>query len=382
MVKKYSPAHVKNPSSMQHLVRVCPGQPIHLFLDREDIAKRAKVEISGDNMVVESSIHYNQHEEFRIEPKPHCLEWSPYSSCLLGEVWIETSRDLSKLMVIQECPNKDKNNYVTVVNPDCYDLRVLPHNIIEVVLYDLRFSYNDEWSWSWKPVDSDLDVDILGKEILSLYYIQENYRDDPAMCYAMCPRVEPGENICRQHHMWFRFNHDIVEMAKRSAGICHVGDLNFVGCASKFMPDAPRKTMYVSVYVDFRKSKAGKILRTLGMKKSHEYPRHLTAKPAANKPPKYNHQSKGVVTSSAYSGGVTRIGSTYTYNTPYKAKPKPPPTLKQVVVKKVEHEDLDFGCKVLSAQPSATSMLTYDEYDILRHFGYDEEWLPGWKHYD
>jgi hypothetical protein len=351
---------------MQHLVYLHPGQHLVLSLDRNDDDKKPVVEMSGDMLEMEGSMREGVRDWFFIKPHDWTASWAEYSSTFMGEIWIDAQGSLSRLIVIQGCTNRAKADHYTVINPDCWDVRVRPHNILEVVLYDLNFTYQDEWHWEWSPTQ-DLDLELLGKDVLSLYYIQKKEGDDPNYRYAMCPRLNAdaaNTTLCRQHHYWFRFNKGAVDMARNQSEIMRVGDIKFRGRASKFLPDSKRLNMQTAVYVDFRKAKIGRILDTLALKKVgvEPYGGNRNYATASNLPATTNRKKKW---------------------SSYKPK-KVLPTIKQVVIKRIESEEIDEGCKVLAAQPSATQMVAYDEYDLMKHF--DEypncHGVPHWKHWD
>lgn len=331
---------------MQHLVLLHPGQELVLSLERKG-PDRAIVEVAGSLLKVTNSTHESHKEKFHIRPIDDYTEWSKYSACFLGEIWIENQESLSKLVVVQDCRNKEKRSHLTVMNPDCYDVRVHPHHIIEVILYDEGFSYQDEWNWNWSSL-KNLDLEIVGRDVLSLFYLQGQYQDNPSLQYAMCPRIET-EELCRQHHLWFRFGKQIMSLIKEESDVVHVGNLSFDGRSSKFIPNSPRRQMHLSLYVDFRKTKIGRLMNTL----SHEKKSAHDITYAQNKYP--------------------RKGSL--------VKKKPDLlTVKEVSITKIDEKSLHHGCKVLSAAPTeekgATQMM-YDEYDEFL-LAQDHRAQPHW----
>ena len=99
---------MKNPSSMQHLVYLHPGQYLTLILDCPKV--KPTVELSGGLLDLAGSTREGDQYWFFIKPQDHAIPWAEYSSTFMGEVWIDGEDVLSRLIVIQSCTNKAKGD--------------------------------------------------------------------------------------------------------------------------------------------------------------------------------------------------------------------------------------------------------------------------------
>ena len=209
MVKTYSPVQVRNPTSSQHLVRLRPGQSMFLSFDKETY-RDVKLELASDYLEAEADGDH----KYRIWQTKVVDGWGDYSSTFLGEIWIDYDASIAKISVVLDCVNKEKLDHITIVNPDCFDVRVQPHQVIELIVYDLRFGSLDEWYCTWKPL-KDIYLEQIGYDYISLQTWGQYYQhgdDDPGYRYARMMRteIEPSPTQwTRQHHFWFRFDRSV-----------------------------------------------------------------------------------------------------------------------------------------------------------------------------
>lgn len=328
-MSNYSPINVRNPSSLCHSVKVFPGQDILLVLDKNDYPN-SKIEISrhGASDLCLLDVAYVREDEFRVTYRisQTCdLEsWSIYSSCFLGDVWIDSESSIARLLVVLESKSVEKAEHLTVINPSKQDIKLRPYQILELVFYDTSFGYNDEWTLEWKP-KKKLCMECIGKDYLTLfgtrYSLPENLdnSDDPSYRYARCKRLDP-DVTCRQHHFWFRFDSGVLDLLNDNDCLS-VGSFDIVGYSNKFQKyNCSTVLCDVGVYVDLKPKFRGRVLHTLGVQKRDETNRTFV------------------------------VPSSYTYHAPYRP-PKRLPVLREVTIKKVEDDDIAKGCKVIDADP-------------------------------
>jgi len=328
--KSYSPVYVHDPTSLQHLVRLHPGQHFVLSLDSK-IYPKPDVEVAGDYLKVGFFEHKDDRIFYHIFPKEDFSDWSAYSACFLGEVWVGWKENVAKLIVNLECSNAEKMDHVTIINPDCFDVRIRPYNILEFVVYDDKFDWQDEWTWTWKPEVPFLEMNQLGHDHLSLYpntHLQQySETDSPNSRYARYPRTEP-EKFFRQHHFWFRFGNSVLKLLDQDGSVERVGNLELHGTPNKFNKhlSVEGRQYTASLHLDLKKRYRAKVLSSLGLKKREE-------------------------------GSHNRSGGSVVYSNVYVPKKPALPVVKDVAINKVSSSWED--CKSIPAKPQPPQQQPY-----------------------
>lgn len=254
---------VKNPSSMQHLVRIQSGQTLVLSLD-DAFYEQVEVEVSSE-MIYEHSVRRNQNcSEYRFLMSPDVKRWCEYSSAFLGEIWIGGRSSIAKLAVIVEAIDPQKRNVITAINPTCYDIRLKPYNILELVVYDQNFSFQDQWVCEWKPSVSSIKVEQLDYSQLWLFSDPTIMEPDcAAERFARCPRVLPKSGTAfKQHHFWYRFTDSILEQLTFER-LVHVGDFIIHGLSNRYDLNTDNTRYNASIYTDLKKKYKSKVAQTL-----------------------------------------------------------------------------------------------------------------------
>lgn len=256
MIKRkfYSPVHIKNPTSLQHLVLLQPGQTLIVHLDSENYPN-AKMQISTSYLKLLPCEGNKQERQFIVIQDERIALWGSYSSCFLGDIWIDSDKIKAKLVVMLVCVNPVRSNVITAINPDCIDIRVKPFNIFEIILYNPQFKYTGEWTWDWSgKLELGINIEQIGYNFLNSHE-EESY----SQMYARLWRIEKIEDsYCRQHHFWFRFDESIFPHLNADIGLKYVGDLRFFGWPDRHhaQHDFSGNSMteyLVSFWVDLRK---------------------------------------------------------------------------------------------------------------------------------
>ena len=250
MNRKFSPLRIQRPSSIQQVARVLPGQEIILELD--ETYGKLTVDVSSELMKVEKLAQWT----FRITHTSQIHDWADYSSTMIGEIWVDGDKIIAKISVILISQNINKTKIITVINPDCYDLRIYANNVIEVIGYDLRFGFNDEWTYEWVPT-KDIGIEQIGQDHLCLSsWSSYDVSDKPDYLYARYPRTNHTvqEMMTRQHHMWFRLNFKAFGLISKENDVVHIGDLSIIGKSNRYQfQNAYVVNHHMSVFVDCRK---------------------------------------------------------------------------------------------------------------------------------
>lgn len=271
--KKYNPVQVRNPTSDYHVVKILPGQKIVLTLDA-DVYDNPKIESKNKYLFLSPVTKTEKSYSCNIYHATSVHNWSEYSRTQLGEIVICSDANIAKLQIILDTTNDFKQKNITVVNPVSADLRLKPHDIVEVALYDYSFlSGSDSWDWHWLPNFGSLEIEELGRKEISHYVWNNCYgcidEDDPDYQYSSCLRTESPENNAsfRQHHFWFRFSREVLGLLNKGTSLA--GSLYFTGVPCKWTKNVStyvvRKS--VSLHVDFDYKYRNDILETLSIER-------------------------------------------------------------------------------------------------------------------
>ena len=354
-MKSYSPVQIRNPSSLQHVVKVFPGQRIELTLN-ESVFEQPHVEADGYLAVENAKKEKDNHTYLFCHPVD-VIRWSKFSSCQLGEIWVDSKNRFSKLIVVLESDNLHKLDHIAVVNPVANDMRLKPQNIVEVILFDETFSAQDEWTWEWKP-DLELGVTEIGRATVNAYSHHKygHQTDDPSFRYAVCPRspYETTPNVfMRQHHFWFRFDNRVFNFLNQDQGTLKAGHLSFEGVSSCFSKQSAKRLNGVTLFVDFHKKHRERVYKTMAMMTLEECEKFGVRHVPMCGPEVHPQPHPAYTAYPAY--------ATYPVQScvPIKKRKKFYPVEREVILEKIEG-DLAEGCKVI---PYPASIYDDDEED-------------------
>lgn len=242
--KQHKTFKVVNPVSSQHVVRVCPSQIIQLRLD-DLYFEDHTIKFSNSNFFIDKTEQGPSHCVYHIAHAEEVHKWADYSNVALGDICIDSAKANSKISVILDTIHKSKVGFMTCVNPDSCDVRILPGDILEVILYDETYGKNAEWFWEYH---SELNawVDLIGSSRLSLNDWKKDLKisleDYPESPYARYPRGESIANKdCFQQHFWFRYCKSLLKLIEAEEGVKKIGSFVFYG-----YPDDSRSRNQVS----------------------------------------------------------------------------------------------------------------------------------------
>ncbi len=341
---------VKNPTSMQHVVPVKYGQSIKLYLNKESYIN-PQVIATGYLRILEM-LEDSQHIEYTIILKAEYV-WSFYSSCFLGEVWIQCNDNqnssLSKLCVILQCSTNEKRQVLTTVNPEFYDIRMKPYNILEVIVYDPNFSDMDNWTYIWEK-KVDLALMELGDDEFRILNYPLNLKQPEGDCgelFSKLRRCDEPTLRAKQHHFWFRLSKQIIDLMGERR-IMHVGDLVITGHSwndfnhwQKGTPDLTREYR-AAIHVDLSRKYMNEYLETAKV-------RRRTGSYQLIPLERGRHSRKQIL-----------------------------PSIKNVTITEKTVSDLQEGCRVAPAVPSPMAAQT--EYEADDYFDYFSQ--PQYQNYN
>jgi hypothetical protein len=249
MSKKPKSFNVSNPTSNQHLVRLCTEQSIRLRLD-DSFFRDHRLQFSTQNLFIENVEEHPQYVIYEIAQSPQVKKWADYSNIFLGDIWIDCSKHSSKMNVLLDTNNKSKLGFVTTINPDCTEIRIVPGDILEFILFDESFGIDASWSWQYQP-ELKSGVELLGSQTLSVNPLTEDHPDLP---YARCLRLESFKKSFWQQHFWFRFDKSLLHLIGKETESKKIGTLSFFGYPEKKWNFTAEYHVAIHVKFDLEKS--------------------------------------------------------------------------------------------------------------------------------
>lgn len=331
--KKYAPARVKNPTSIQHMVWIQPGQVLLLQLD-EKMYPNVRVDTTPNDVIdILSNDKDDEKYVYFFAANEYVWDWGNYSQSHLGDIWIDSDDVSARLVLMQSSLRPEKSNFVTTVNPDCADLRIRPYDVLEVVLYDTSFRELDEWTWEW-DAKCNVDMELIGADYTNMNMLRYTMQHpdssrDPSNPYAKCMRGNSDVNPwCRQHHFWFRFDKKVTHAVESDIGLTHVGNLKFFGWENKYWKsDGYQKECFVSICSKFVREHRDQVAHTLSLK---EFGNMTPTSYVGHKPSVMYH--------------LKNFGGR-------KPKAKKPqlPTVMDVEINLMDYDGLEDGCNTISA---------------------------------
>ena len=153
-------------SNLNRLVIVNPSQSTNVFLKagqefllKFDLAQFVDVRIIVESDLLEqtnSRIVENHYEHVFVQSKDLSI-WAKYSTCFLGQIWIcPKNEERYRISLILNCEKDENSHFITVIDPQNIELKIRPHNILELVIpQDLN---SQHISILWTPLHSGVKL--------------------------------------------------------------------------------------------------------------------------------------------------------------------------------------------------------------------------------
>lgn len=252
-MNNYRSIKIRNPISSQQLVRLKQNQCIEMHLDKKLFPN---VNFEYNDVFFELTCDKNY---YLFKPKKFIEEWSNYSSMHLGSIFVNSNFNSSNIIVLSESSNNLKSNFLTIINPKNDIVRMIPGDILEVILFDCE---NQELEWHFSEC-MNCEIEFLGESRLS------SKKDKIFPCkdypYAQLPRfVEFKELPIVQRHFWFRFNKKLMNLLNDT--VCspkHFGNMIFINQKNQ-------TEFSMSLYVTLHKKYKTRVLNSLLLSKLNE----------------------------------------------------------------------------------------------------------------
>jgi len=206
---------IKDPISINNLIKINLKQNVNLFLSKE---------LFPDCILERRSEYLNIHEKenfWIIEQDIKNIEhYQNFSNFYLGEIKIKSKKNNSNLIFILNSINLLKNNFLTIVNPKNFQIKIVPGEILEFVLFN-DFLIDD------KIICKFNYTNICLFEMIEESFFCENQIDDPQdFSYSKISRSINQK--CTQKHFWFRLNKNVSKFLNKNFGTQSVAKLTFI----------------------------------------------------------------------------------------------------------------------------------------------------------
>ena len=261
--KNPSPVQVSNPTSENHLVRLCPNQGFTIRLD--EWFEAVDVDWTSKFFVMKEESHDldTGSRTLIFEQRLDLTMWSKVSNVYLGEVIILGRTTTCSVCVQLDSTNPCKSFVTTAVNPIGAEIKIEPHHVMEVVLFDRHLGEGDQWDVHI-AAGGGLSYECLGYECLrpsamkmSMWAMRSS--DE---VYFTGPRQTDELPLCSQHHFWFRCDGSTIShLHDLPSGVASGGNLVFSGRSK--MGEATNVLYQVNVKLNLRHSNRDRLYQSL-----------------------------------------------------------------------------------------------------------------------
>lgn len=365
----YSPAQVSDPTSENHLVRLYPNQDLRVVLsqDSEDVQiflTSRFLRLSREEQDKKGNRVYHFVQQYDLS------EWAAVSSAYLGEVAILRKNSISSVCVMLEGQNAHNRDMITVVNPIGSEIKIEPHQVLEVVVFDCDGDFGDKWEYEIHTGDDEHKVQYqyIGKEVVypSVQYKTYVNEDDLEDMTLVMPRSTKDTPI-REHHFYFRCSYDsLVTLKNGSNGSMDGGKLCFHPKAKveDETTTTPQFKFVLSLCMNVRDRNRGKMFNALFFpKKFHIVSTPQCLRNAASEkiiyPKRESGAASSVIDKTTYAKSNWNHSHSYSRNhsyntsanssggkTAYAASYRSSISVPNIVLKPKRTKDIDTGCRI------------------------------------
>jgi hypothetical protein len=257
----YLPIRILDPLVENTVVKLQPNQQICLHLS----AEQEVLEVDFDSNffdLISQAISENGIRTYIFAQKYDMTEWAIFSSMYLGEIFVmRKNNTCSSICVILD--SKTKPNILTIINPVGSQIKLRPHQILEVVTLGPKENEWNDWI-RWKTDISSGSCGIIYEEIKHTIISPKSFSKNANLAafenvdLFPFPRIDTASI---EHHFWYKvkLTEDIWP-----SGLYQAGKISLIGTTNS------GKTLTNVVNINLRiKSKDRKLLlRGTTVKKS------------------------------------------------------------------------------------------------------------------
>ncbi len=152
-MKKYGVVKIKDPSAEGHTIKLLPFQAFEISFIKRSLTDSFKLSILGKFLVLTETKDTKTSVTFKVQQKYNMTGWAKFSTTFMGNVVISKMINgvftEQRLCVYCTAEQPTKDNVITVINPDNCLVKIEPHHVIHIVMYD-----GDSLQWSMENPDS------------------------------------------------------------------------------------------------------------------------------------------------------------------------------------------------------------------------------------
>lgn len=211
--KRYSPVRIRDPIKAGHMVRLCPNQDVIVSISSpaaQDAVVYCDTFAEQYMSLASEEMPQDGCRIWRFSPTRDLTRWSKISDIHIGEIFIENGGTCASLYMIVGAPKLPKSEVLTVENPRVTTIRILPQQILEVVLCDPALSPALQWDCTIYGGAGDTIYEKIGYEIMP-HSTEVSFTDIAQDYRGSLLSVRRSEHKCPEHHFWFRLTSDSVK---------------------------------------------------------------------------------------------------------------------------------------------------------------------------
>jgi len=238
---------VPDPRTDGHVIYLHPRQGFHLELSLNGADSDWNVECFSPYFVLAKSEVNKGTKNFYFQQIYDLKKWAKVSSVQLAEVLLQFKGTPSSyhpdvyksksLYVVLLGEEEDQRNTLTLINPICTHVRVAPHQLLEIVLFDsdsLETEYDCIQDHVIEPAAPVLDIDQISSKTVVHKWVNSGYEDvneDPHLInrhlrsLPVNPQIEDDSplypdrptppKIYRARHFFFQIDRKSVDTVQR-----------------------------------------------------------------------------------------------------------------------------------------------------------------------
>lgn len=203
--KSFLPARVNNPTADWHSAPLCPNQD--LIVTVSSWMKIVDLDFTSSYFTLDRTDELKDGTKiFYFKQLYDLTAWAALSNVYLGSITVVAEEYASTICVFL----KSEIDIMTVINPNGCEVKLPPHHILEVVLYDtenpmVTWNFNRNMPFPSNSINNNLNFKVLSHQTIASadddkVWIRQSMLKDGFPCF---PRAFDGF-VGHEHHFWLR----------------------------------------------------------------------------------------------------------------------------------------------------------------------------------
>lgn len=218
-----SPVQIKNPRTSHYLISVSPQQGFQIIA--ADWYEILDIEVLSEHFSFVSETRKEDGSTiYDFIQKENLSKFVHISNLYLGKIEVTLSDIVVVLSVVLQSSSESGKNIVTVVNPKKAEIKIQPHQLIEVVLFGESYS-TDFWNCSTICGENQIEFEQISYRSIWRNPMYQGFENTDSFPVSVYPRASYS---CREHHYWFRCSPNATKaISSIDDGIYFAGKLLF-----------------------------------------------------------------------------------------------------------------------------------------------------------